>query len=230
METRDHIRQELREIAPVVAEVEKVNVYAIHPTYFDRSAEEIISKIKAGKEPVYYLTKQLPYTVPQGYFDILADNILQHIKALETNDVHEELEHIAPLLNNISKKPVYTIPEGYFTDAVAVKPEASTAKVISMRSKAFRYVAAAAITGLIAVGTFFATMREAGTQPPSNPSARINELSEQEIEGFLKTTSYTGDISSTAIKASVIEGDIDESVKDMSDEEIKQFLQENGEI
>ena len=54
------------------------------------------------------------YTVPDGYFDGLADQILNRIKALEASDAKEELEFLSPLLAGISKKIPYSVPDGYF--------------------------------------------------------------------------------------------------------------------
>ncbi|MEI9913058.1 MAG: hypothetical protein WDO71_27555 [Bacteroidota bacterium] len=39
-----------------------------------------------------------------GYFEGLADQVLNRIKALETEDAAEELGYLSPLLNSISKK------------------------------------------------------------------------------------------------------------------------------
>lgn len=54
------------------------------------------------------------YQVPAGYFDNLAANILQRVKALEARTAAEELMHLSPLLAGISKELPYTIPADYF--------------------------------------------------------------------------------------------------------------------
>jgi hypothetical protein len=59
---------------------------------------------------------QNTYAVPVGYFEGLADQILNRIKALEATDANEELAYLSPLLSNVSKKAPYTVPTGYFQD------------------------------------------------------------------------------------------------------------------
>jgi len=52
------------------------------------------------------LTTHIPqniYAVPAGYFEDLADQILNRIKALEANDAKEELPNLSPFLSNVSK-------------------------------------------------------------------------------------------------------------------------------
>ena len=56
------------------------------------------------------------YTVPAGYFEGLADQILNRIKALESIDAKEELTYLSPLLSNVSKEMPYTVPPGFFQD------------------------------------------------------------------------------------------------------------------
>jgi len=54
------------------------------------------------------------YTVPAGYFEGLADQILNRIKALEAVDAKEELAYLSPLLSSVSKELPYSVPAGFF--------------------------------------------------------------------------------------------------------------------
>jgi hypothetical protein len=54
------------------------------------------------------------YHVPEGYFEGLAQQILNRIKALEVSSANEELEILSPVLNSISKENPFTVPAGYF--------------------------------------------------------------------------------------------------------------------
>jgi hypothetical protein len=49
-----------------------------------------------------------------GYFEGLADQILNRIKALEATTAKEELTYLSPLLSNISKEMPYAVPAGFF--------------------------------------------------------------------------------------------------------------------
>jgi len=56
------------------------------------------------------------YAAPVGYFEGLADQILNRIKALEANDAKEELSYLSPFLSNVSKEMPYSVPAGFFQD------------------------------------------------------------------------------------------------------------------
>ena len=64
------------------------------------------SLAEAGSQNVYH--------VPVGYFDNLAEIVLNRIKALDTTDAAEELSYLSPLLSGISKKLPYEVPAGFF--------------------------------------------------------------------------------------------------------------------
>jgi len=55
----------------------------------------------------------MPYSVPEGYFNGLAEAILTRIKS-STQSAKDELENLSPLLSGISKQMPYTVPENYF--------------------------------------------------------------------------------------------------------------------
>ena len=54
------------------------------------------------------------YTVPAGYFEGLAVQILNRIKALEATNAKDELKYLSPLLSSISKEMPYSVPPGFF--------------------------------------------------------------------------------------------------------------------
>jgi hypothetical protein len=54
------------------------------------------------------------YALPAGYFECLADQILNRIKALEANNAKEELSFLSPFLSNVSKEIPYSVPAGFF--------------------------------------------------------------------------------------------------------------------
>ena len=56
------------------------------------------------------------YVVPADYFEGLADQILNRIKALEANDAKDELSYLSPFLSNVSKEMPYSVPTGFFQD------------------------------------------------------------------------------------------------------------------
>lgn len=54
------------------------------------------------------------YTVPDGYFEGLANQILNRIRALKTTDAKEETGYLSPMLSVVSKEMPYSVPVGYF--------------------------------------------------------------------------------------------------------------------
>lgn len=54
------------------------------------------------------------YSVPQGYFEGFASQVLTRIKAMEAADAKEELGHLSPYLSGLSKTNPYKVPTGYF--------------------------------------------------------------------------------------------------------------------
>lgn len=239
MENKTYILQELIDSCPSIAQLDKTNVYSVYHSYFNDLSSIIISKIKSEQEPVYYFSAVTPYKVRDNYFTNLPEEILG--KALGQheykNEVAEELETIAPLLNKISKKPIFNVPAGYFEKEPVPyqKTTKVAAKVVSLNvtgKKLFRYLGAAVITALLAVGAYLIAGKESlNSQAKSNSEmAEIKKLSEQEILDFLKTNSFAGNATSAAYNTTAKENDIKSSLRQMSDKEIQQFLQENGEI
>lgn len=53
------------------------------------------------------------FSVPEGYFEGLAEAILAKVKAQEAN-ANEEIETLSPLLANLSRKMPFEIPKDYF--------------------------------------------------------------------------------------------------------------------
>jgi len=67
-----------------------------------------ISPLLAGITPV------TPYVVPDGYFEGLANQVMQRVKLGE--DPIAELAGLSPLLSSISKQIPYQVPEHYFSE------------------------------------------------------------------------------------------------------------------
>jgi uncharacterized protein YihD (DUF1040 family) len=114
MEISKHILNELKELSPLLAGMQKVNVFRVPNGYFERLAEDILTGIQ--EEENNFLTTVPNYAaaqqVPRGYFESLADAILSKIKAEESAGI--ELKTISPVLSNIQNKNVFTVPQGYF--------------------------------------------------------------------------------------------------------------------
>jgi hypothetical protein len=61
----------------------------------------------------------IPYVVPDGYFDNLAENILAHVKKTADNSsASEEIAALSPLLGGIGRTMPYFIPQHYFESTI----------------------------------------------------------------------------------------------------------------
>jgi hypothetical protein len=78
--------------------------------------DNILQELNELKSSLVAISKKNIYTVPVGYFDGLADQTLNRIKAMETLTADEELDYLSPMLKNISKQVLYTVPSGYFEE------------------------------------------------------------------------------------------------------------------
>jgi len=108
VENRSNILNELNEFSPLIAGIQKVNVFTVPNGYFERLAEGILMGVKEETgEVLNSITNPSLMQVPHNYFESLADNILNKIKG-------EEAGELSPMLNSIKNTNVFAVPQGYF--------------------------------------------------------------------------------------------------------------------
>lgn len=157
MENNTDILNELRELSPAIAAMEKVNVFTVPQGYFKYLAADILMGIETQNGSVK--TPSPVEDVPAGYFDGLAGLILAKIKTQQTEDAATEIRAISPMLYSIQNEHVFEVPAGYFeglseTVLNTVNPPV---KVVSMKKRTntfFKYAVAAVFTGVMALGVF----------------------------------------------------------------------------
>jgi hypothetical protein len=81
------------------------------------------------------LNQQNVYTVAAGYFDGLAAQVLNRIKAFEASGAVEELGHLSPMLGNMTKRVPYLVPQGYFEELAAKALQSVTESNIDQNAK-----------------------------------------------------------------------------------------------
>lgn len=249
MKNSDYIYEELKEIAPVLAEAERVNTFSIPENYFSDLDIQILNKItKNSFDVLPASTLPLP-GVPEGYFENLAVNILQKIKKAGKEDAGEELKELSPILLSAKNKNVFTVPKGYFevfADNLlnTVKPQAKVV-VIKKRSLLWNSAAAAMLTGFMAISALWISTNTikktsvSGTQTASlnindalqyKSEQQINEgiinLSDADIINYLEATGSSAD--DEALASGIIEKDLPEEQDYLTDENTLQiFLQKS---
>lgn len=121
METREDILKELREIAPKLASLEKVNAYQLPDSYFLNFSNVMLEQIKPVdvKQELQVLAPALSKLakpanaeVPAAYFSALSGSIIKQVRA---NEVATELAAIAPQLSALNKVNIFDAPVGYFS-------------------------------------------------------------------------------------------------------------------
>lgn len=246
MTNRDTILQELEQLNSRLGDVAYQNTtYQVPAGYFDGLADEILKRIKAlesttVKEELSHLSpllssikKDMPFSVPGGYFDTLGKKIEQTISNEIDQDPQEELQDLSPLLSDLKKKTTYTAPEGYFENlqpVVDIENKQSEAKVIPItRRKWLRYAAAAVVIGFVATFTFISQNKK-DVDPDTKSYAwiqkNLKKVSTDDINEFVElANAETADVVKVDAK-----DEINSLVKDISDKEIQDFLNETQSV
>ncbi len=160
MDSSDDILNEMREISPLLADAIRTTPYTLPMGYFEGLPGVILKKIT--DVPVLLPNTVNTYRVPEDYFENLSSRILSKIQ--NTGEVREELEAMAPLLNTISKEPVFSLPKGYFEQlqtniqTLSGEQQAKT-KLITFKNyrRWIQYAAAAMVAGVLVSGAFLFT-------------------------------------------------------------------------
>lgn len=229
-------------------EVPGKNVYTVPEMYFTTLPGQIMSHIYLNQ--TLQAPQQTPYQVPVNYFETLSSRILSqvHLQAgasqhtvAGNNEVYQELQQLAPLLNTISRHNVFSVPEGYFNTLQAPISviEQPIAKVVPLSGRIHKWVSystAAALAAIMVTAAFMftdnnRTDKTAAGNYYKNINAvdvkkEVSVLSEDEIVSYLSTHPSSTDVSTSA---NSVTPDIQHIVNDISEEEIRQYLKENSE-
>lgn len=244
MTNRNTISNELMGLGSTLANFSPQNFYEVPDGYFEGLANQILNRIKAlevsnAKEELEILSpllnrisREIPYALPVGYFDGLEEKLMQAIR--EHADYHtseEELALLSPLLSGISKKSPYAVPAGYFKNLGSEVTAKSEVKVISITSrKWYRYAAAAVIVGIIAIGGLL-FINQKQIDPNKNPQAWVKknvkkEVSQKQLDEFVTLADEDADMKIPEGNNTVKSDEIKELMKDVSEKEIQEFLNE----
>lgn len=227
MENNQDILIELKEISPLLIDLQKKVTFSVAAEYFANFSNNILKAIQQETEAKYFFSTEMPYKVPPNYFDTLSHDILSKIHQTNNDSVEEELKTIAPLLNTISKKPVFKVPDAYFDNSIANAPSGKVVKM-NVWKKYLTYAVAASVLVIVGVGLFYFNNQNQHSNAAVAVSQQVKDLSEEEIIQYINTDVADGFINATAFKKSSVENDLSKSVKQMSDKEIRQYLDELG--
>ena len=205
--------QETESVSELLAGIGRKNIYTVPAGYFETLPAQMLERIKSSDASVAVETaaissmvagigKQNVYNLPAGYFNNLETGILAKLHAV--NEVAEETAELSNLVAGIGKHNIYKAPQGYFENLSAniLQRLRPAAKVISMKPRiaAFKYAAAAVVTGIIAISAFFmlnnnnaqskqqvAVIKEANKIIETNSfDKEMNNISDAAIVAFLE--------------------------------------------
>ena len=214
MKTRNDILDELRELSPFLAGIEKTNVFTVPQGYFLTISETVLICLK--EDPFLSTTGQskILHEVPENYFENLPSSILDKIKASDYTDQDNEINRLSPLDSINKTEELFKTPVGYFdhlpTNIVLKIKEQPTAKVVEMfrYRSILKYASAAVFAGVIGLGFF--TFYSKPVDHPQPPIA-VASLDPAIEKG-----------------KNMDETQFDETLNNLSEEEIAKYLEKNG--
>lgn len=193
--------------------------------YFEGFAASMLAKVRAEEtqsaadeiaelSPLLAgISRQVPFSVPQGYFD----TVLEDIPSLISDDR-------SAVLSLIEQKNPYTVPSGYFynfPDSMLSKVSAPAKVVPMMRRKWARMAVAAALIGIIATAGLTMFGNRSGNTPSDAVAVELKKASTEELNDFITTTDASLSAGqSTASNSS----DVNKLLQDVSDKELEAFL------
>jgi len=234
------IIQELNDLGSSLAKITVPNPYSVPEGYFEAFADRVLSLLRDDESWLYGLPKETPYQVPAGYFDGLEERIMEMVRThpdYQTSE--EELEEISPLLSSLNKRPVYSVPGGYFENfSVAAAENSTDGRVVGITShKWFRYAAAAVVTGVIALAAFFIYNNN---KEDANAANRTLAKFEKEVKKIddVKRTETLIDFMDAGLNQEALAtnrkamktDDVQKLLQDVSVDELKDFNEQSKDI
>lgn len=237
MKQRIEISAELSEIDPVMAQWPFHMPYSVPDGYFDQLTAKILEQVTTE----LVVARQELYTVPANYFSQLPDTILA---AIRKQEVEDELETVAPVLNRVSKQMPYTktsLPE-FNVEVMLAQAKSHESPVVQMPApktrKWLQYAAAAIATGVILITAFLYNGNNKEAIDPATLASyvqmdvplEITRVSEEELNTYLASSEK---LVVTTGEHELYEEhelpDVNEHIQLMSDDELKQYLDESTE-
>ena len=211
MEKSREILNELRTISPVLAEIEKVNVFTVPEGYFIDLDEKITTTVFLQIDK-----KENFQEVPEGYFNSLSSRILSKIKE-EEESADNEIKSISPALHYLKQEEVFTVPQGYFddlSDRILNKVKGETGKVVSFNSvkKWWKYAAAAVVAGIITIASL-----QLFTTESTNSDTNIASSSAK-LPAYVQASHYK------------TPKQLDQGIASLTNDEIAKYLEKNTSI
>jgi hypothetical protein len=247
MNPENPIRAELAAWGSPLAEMPGQLPYAAPVGYFDTLPEILLKRVQGTEEPAAELasispllaglSRKMPYQLPEGYFHQVPEELQAGISALE--QAKEALEDLHPILTAAKGLNPYRVPEQYFEEfpALMLEKTRTPATIIGINRSWVRYMAAAALTGLILLAGWLYTRQQtlpaidgnqvaANTGLPADLKQAFNQISDEAIMNYADSTEILS-IGSTASSTDELDpSDIHVLFEEVSDDALQQYLKE----
>lgn len=225
MKQLNEIEVELKQFFPALHSVNRNNVFTVPEGYFENISEMVLAEIRTEQNKLVWGRKQT-FQIPENYFETTVNNVLMKVRAQQTSpegEVAEELSSIAPLLNEIKRRNVYSVPEGYFDRINYTASVQTSAKVVPLRPKRNwkQYLIAACVLFVIASGTYLYTdLKTPYVSTNFNIEKSLQNVNDQDIISYLQDDRDAG----TEVNSSNQDFDFQSLIKNVSDQEIRNYL------
>jgi hypothetical protein len=225
MKPEEIILSELQEVAPTLANISKQMPFEIPDGYFEIFPMLMLEQVAP--------TPIVEQDVPEGYFNSFPEMMLQKMRSQE---VLEETESIAPLLNSISKSMPNHLPEKYF-EQLQPQVETNIVPVVSIKRKVWMQIAAAVVVMLAAFGVWQMTQNSNAAnggieiassndtiEIPAEISLQLAMMDESVIESEFGTTGQSVEASNSVYYLET--ENFEEALKEFSVDDISTQLSE----
>lgn len=232
MSQRANILEELKELGSSLAGEPVKPVFSVPDGYFEELVEVVLNKIRAQEAEnseslpagLANISREMPYEIPPGYFAELSNRILAIVK--QDRSVHDEITELSPLLAGIKKQMPYELPAGYF-ETIGSEKKVETARVVSITARRwFKFAAAAVVPGMIFLAglLYFNSRPDPVKDPHGFVVKKMKHVPTQELDEFVKLAEEEELASNGSMPVKTDE--IKELMKDVSDKELQDFLNE----
>ncbi len=184
MQLNKEILIELKAISPLLAEMEKINVFTVPGGYFSAFASDLADKLEFSEDSGKIAKVASPFTAPTGYFESLPHNIMAAINGAHTS-YEDEIKDISPVIAGLNRENLFTIPAEYFENLPGKIQSKlpKEAKLVTMRRPSFiRYAVAAVITGLMGLSLFTIFDNKANISIQPQYSAQVMQQASQIVQ------------------------------------------------
>ncbi|MGZ3849598.1 MAG: hypothetical protein ACXVMS_14375 [Flavisolibacter sp.] len=232
MKSRDHIQDEGLGSDNGLPPAAGNQAYTVPEGYFEGLAASVMAKIKLGTETAAVeiaalspllagMSRVMPYSLPEGYFQETLEEIPYLIQEDPDSAILSLVERVTP----------YEVPQGYFFNLpgeILEKVSVSRTRLTPVvRRRWMRMAVAALVIGLISLGgILYFTGKHNGFDASKPLAQQLKNVSTPELTEFIRAADVSATSSETAKGRSSNKGEVKQLLNDVSDNEVDAFLKQ----